>query len=141
MSTHPLFADTLRAFAGVAPEAKFHAGTTPAAPVDAARTHIQKLEARIAELERQLRFKQEAIAQFAAKYEELCPHDTEAELPDGSFVMAPEQVVHDALIWLRDKYCLEFGARIDEQTLLHFEIEKAEARLERAMNAGEDRQS
>ena len=141
MSTHPLFANALRAFAGVAPDAKFHANTPPAAPVDATRAHIQKLEARVAELERQLRFKQEAIAQFAARYEELCPHDMEAELPDGSVVTAPEQVVHDTMIWLRDKYCLEFGARIDDQTLLHFEVEKAEARLERAMNAREDRQS
>lgn len=137
MSTHPLFADTLRAFAGVAPEAKFHATAVPAAPVDAARSHIRDLETRNAELERKLQFAHEAVAQFAAKYEELCPHDTEAELPDGSVVTAPEHVVHDALLWLRDKYCLEYGARVDEQTLLFFELEKAQARIQ----AAEDRQS
>lgn len=99
------------------------------APVDAARVHIQALEARIAELERKLAFQHEATAQFAAQLEELCPHTTTAEMPDGSEVPAPAQVVYDALIWLREKHDLEFYARIDEQTLLHFEVEKAEARL------------
>lgn len=122
---HPIMTAALAPFAG------------QPAPADATRAHIQNMEARIAELERKLTFSHEAIAQFAAKYEELCPHNTEAELPDGSAVTAPEQVVHDAMIWLRDKYCLEFGARIDDQTLLFFEVEKAEARL----YAAEDRQS
>lgn len=117
---HPIMTAALAPFAG------------QPAPTDAARTHIQRLEARIAELERKLAFSHEAVAQFAAKYEELCPHNTEAELPDGSVVTAPEHVVHDALIWLRDKYCLEFGARIDDQTLLFFEVEKAEARIQAA---------
>lgn len=108
-----------------------------APPADVTRSHIQTLEARVAELERQLRFKTEALAQFVAKYEELCPRTTEAELPDGSVVTAPEQVVHDAMLWLRGKHDLEFCDRIDEQTLVHFEVEKAEQRLQ----AAEDRQS
>ncbi|GGA00209.1 hypothetical protein [Dyella caseinilytica] len=117
MNVHPHFDDALRAFVG------------QPAPVDAARTHIQQLEARIAELENKLRFQREATAQFLAKYEELVPSDTDAELPDGSVVTAPESVVHDALLWLRGKYDLEWAHRIDEQTLLHFEVEKAEARI------------
>lgn len=125
MSLHPVFADTLAQFGAQKP------------PADAAIARIRQLEAEKADLERQLQFKQEALAQFIARYEELVPRDTEAELPDGSWVIAPGQVAHDALMWLRTKHDLEWCTRIDEQTLLHFEVEKAEARIA----AWEDRQS
>lgn len=136
-NVNPVFASTLRAFAGVAPDAKLHSQTPPAPPADAAVARIRQLETENTELKRQLRFKQEAIAQFAAQLEELCPHTTTAEMPDGSEVPAPAEVVRAALVWLREKHDLEFYARIDEQTLLHFEVEKAEARIA----AWEDRQS
>ena len=117
MSANPHFDGILRTFGG------------QPAPVDATRAHIQALEARIADLERKLAFQHEATAQFLAKYEEICPSDTTAEMPDGSEVPAPTQVVHDAMVWLREKYILEWCARIDEQSLIHFEVEKAEQRL------------
>jgi hypothetical protein len=117
MSANPHFDGILRTFGG------------QSAPVDATRAHIQALEARIADLESKLAFQHEATAQFAAQLEELCPHNTTAEMPDGSEVSAPAEVVRHALVWLRDKHDLEFYDRIDEQTLIHFEVEKAEQRL------------
>lgn len=113
-NVHPIMAAALAPFA---------------LPADAAVAHIRQLEAEKAELERKLAFQKEATAQLVAQLEELCPHDTEAELPDGSFVIAPNEVVRAALLWLRQKHDMEWCARIDEQMLLHFEVEKAEQRF------------
>ncbi|GLQ96437.1 hypothetical protein [Dyella mobilis] len=111
---HPIMSTAL---AGVAP------------PQDAAVSRIRQLEAQLLDLERRLSFQKEATAQLAAQLEELCPHSTTAEMPDGSEVPAPAEVVRSALVWLREKHDLEFYDRIDEQTLLHFEVEKAELRI------------
>ena len=136
-NVHPVFASMLRTIAGVAPDAKLHNQAEPTPPANAGIARIRQLEAENAELQRKLAFQKEATAQLAAQLEELCPHTTTAEMPDGSEVPAPAEVVSAARVWLRDTHDLEFYARIDEQTLLHFEVEKAEARIA----AREDRQS
>ena len=117
MSAHPAFGSVLSHFGG------------KPAPVDAARAHIQALEAEVADLKRKLAFQHEATAQFVAKYEEVCPSDTTAELPSGDEVIAPPDVIHQATIWLREKYILEWCARVDEQSMLHFAVDRAELRL------------
>lgn len=117
MSAHPAFGSVLSHFGGTAP------------PVDASIARIRELEALNAELARKLAFQHEATAQFVAKYEEVCPSNTTAELPNGDEVIAPAQVIHDAMIWLREKYILEWCARVDDQSLLHFAVDRAELRL------------
>jgi len=89
---------------------------------EAALFHIRELEMRVAELERQLKDKDHAIASLAARLEDAAPSDYELDLveiyggqPESRYVMAPESVVVEATKQLRNRHALEFADFLESE--------------------------
>jgi len=120
MSAHPIFAETLRAISGVAPEAKFVESVMP--PVDVAITRILELEQANASLQAMLAIRDKAITSLATRLEDAAPSDYELDLveiyggqPESRYVMAPESVVVEATKQLRNRHALEFADFLESE--------------------------
>lgn len=97
---------------------------------DAAIFHIRELGMRIAELEKQLKDKDHAIASLAARLEDAAPSDYELDLVEiyggrweSQYVMAPESVVVEATKQLRNRYAPEFAEILESE----YRLQMAEA--------------